>query len=153
MIGRVNEGGIGIPVPSARVAVTAGNGAGQSTTTFGDGRFRLYGVAGDTRIEAKKTGYRDDFQQVRIAAHDQSVDFVLIPSAPPEAVEGSYALTISASRSCREALPEEARVRTYAAEMARRGRSLDVTLSGATFIRQLLFVRQSLLSGESSPMH
>jgi hypothetical protein len=133
VVGRVLESGLGIPIPGARVTVRTGNAAGQVTTVFGDGRFRLYGLAGQNGIEARQSGYRDDFRDIVITDHDQSIDFVLIAGASPEGVEGSYTLTLAASAGCRDALPEEARVRVYDAELTRtNGRILSVALSGAT---------------------
>ena len=40
----------GIPVVGARVEATGGQSAGVQTTTAPDGRYRLYGVAGDTTL-------------------------------------------------------------------------------------------------------
>jgi Bacterial Ig-like domain (group 2) len=58
VVGLVTEAeGPSEPVIGATVAVTAGLGAGFVTTTGGDGRYRLYGVAGDVELRITKDGY------------------------------------------------------------------------------------------------
>jgi hypothetical protein len=96
--------------------VLIGNLAGQVAFASFDGRYRLYGAAGATSIEAKSSGYRDGFRQTVVTDHDQPIDFSLIAASSPEGVEGLYTLTLAASTSCRNALPEEVRQRTYLAD-------------------------------------
>jgi len=137
VLGRVMEDvpSASIPVPSAAIQVlTATAGAGRTTFTDGDGRFRFYGIAGNTEIRARKSGYRDQIVPVTITAH-QAVDIALTTTAPIPTLAGSYTLTITAAASCRQGLPEAARVRTYAASVAQvDGRNLEVSLGGVTFL-------------------
>ena len=133
VIGRVIERGLGIPVPNARVEVSGGSTRLISGTAL-DGSYRLYGLAGLVTIVATKPGYRDDVRQVVVTELDQAIDFELAAGASIETVEGSYTLTMAASASCRDALPDEMRVRTYTATLSRTNvRDLLVTLSGAPF--------------------
>jgi len=132
--GRVTEviQSMAVPVPGAAIQMTSGS-ANAVAFTDSDGRYRLYGVAGDVELRARKSAYRDHVQRVVVTDH-QTVDFELITTLPFPEVEGSYTLTIAAASSCASALPEAARVRTYAASVARSGRQLNVSLGGATFI-------------------
>src|SRR5215831_14349793 len=53
-----------LPVSNATVAVTSGIGTGLSTTTNGDGQYRIYGVAGNIEITVSKDGYTPTVQTV-----------------------------------------------------------------------------------------
>jgi hypothetical protein len=69
LIGMVTDGAIG--VDSAEVRVLSGAGAGLSTLTSASGQFRLYGVAGDTRIEIRKDRYSTHVETIDIGENSQ----------------------------------------------------------------------------------
>lgn len=116
----------------ALVEVTAGSGAGLSTATGTDGRYRLYGVAGDTQIRVTKEGFQPRVLSVAVADHQtQNVELSLV--RPREDVSGAYTLTITAVGDCRQALPEEVRTRTYTARLTQNGPNVEARLSGANF--------------------
>jgi hypothetical protein len=133
VVGLVTEaGGPSWPVIGATVAVTAGLGAGLVATTGEDGRYRLYGVAGDVELRITKDGYQPRAQQYRIADHVM-VNAQLELLNPRRDVSGTYTLTIAAAETCRAELPEELRLRNYTAVLTLSGNQLDVRLQGATF--------------------
>lgn len=53
----------------ATVAVTAGVGAGLTTSTGDDGRYKLHGLAGDVELRISKNGYQTHVQQYRADDH------------------------------------------------------------------------------------
>jgi hypothetical protein len=120
----------GVPVMGARVEVASGSAQGLGVTA--DGAYKLYGVAGDVELRARKEGYRENTQRLRITGH-QVVDFHLELSVPREEVAGRYTLTIAAAEDCRAALPEAARARTYTTVLVQKGAVLEGTLEGAEF--------------------
>jgi hypothetical protein len=129
--GAVHEAGV--EVRGARVEVRAGPSTGLSTLTGGGGRYALYGVAGDTEIRVTRDGYREHVQRITVADH-QTIDVELIPVRPRRHIEGTYTLTVTADDSCRQALPQELRVRAYPAALTQNGPLLQATLSGADFL-------------------
>jgi hypothetical protein len=130
--GRLTDAGHAIP--GAAITVTAGQGAGLSADA-GSGGFLLYGVAGPIELRARANGYSDLTHRVTVSAH-QSVNLEMTPAAAREQVAGRYTLRISAASSCAARLPEEARVRTYTADVTQDGPNLIVTVGGAQFLSQ-----------------
>jgi hypothetical protein len=121
-----------VPIPDAQLDLVAGSGAGLSTTTGTDGRYRLHGVAGDAQIRISKKGY--DLSIDRITIQDHAMEnFQLTLSRGRMEVGGEYQLTIAAADSCGPELPDEARRRVYTAVVVQQGRQLEVALGGATF--------------------
>lgn len=116
----------------ALVQVIIGSGAGLSTTTGQDGRYRLYGVAGDTEVQVTKEGYLARAVRVVVADH-VTQDFDLSLQQPREDFSGAYTLTVTAANSCRDRLPEAIRSRSYTAALTQNGPHVDVRLSGAHF--------------------
>jgi hypothetical protein len=55
LMGTVSDAGLALE--RAEVRVLSGAGTGLSTLTSDGGQYRLYGVAGDTRIEVRKNNY------------------------------------------------------------------------------------------------
>jgi hypothetical protein len=119
-------------VVGARVAVTAGVGAGLFATTGEDGRYRLYGVAGDVELRITKDGYQPHAQGYQVGDH-LMLNAQLALLAPRPDVAGTYTLTIAAAEECRANLPEDVRLRSYTAVVTQNGSQLDVRLEGATF--------------------
>ena len=129
--------GFGLPVNGALVQVTAGIGAGLSSSTAGGGAYRLYGVAGDIQLTVSKTTYVTITQTVTVNSNT-SLYFDLMPPAPPPDLAGTYTLAITADPACATtdagALPAVARDRRYTATITPTGHSVKVGLSGANFV-------------------
>jgi Carboxypeptidase regulatory-like domain len=121
-----------IPVAQVRVDVV-GNPSVPPATTFGDGRYRLYGVSGPVQIRAEKAGYQPVTQNVVVNDHG-TVNLVLPLAAPRLHVSGGYTLTITAADECRQQLPEATWTRRYAATVHQEGPLLRAVLSGASFV-------------------
>ena len=77
LTGRVTGEGTG--VDGAEVRVVSGAGAGLSATTGPSGQYRLYGVAGDTRVQVRKPEYVTIAQTIDIG-QNSSLDFELTPT-------------------------------------------------------------------------
>jgi hypothetical protein len=78
LIGTVTDAGIG--VERAEVNVLSGAGRGLTTLTTAAGEYRLYGVAGDTRIEIRKDRYTVYSETIDIGEHTRH-DIELTPDA------------------------------------------------------------------------
>ena len=120
------------PVVGATVAVASGVGAGLTTSTGDDGRYKLYGLAGDVELRISKNGYQTHVQQYQAADH-AILNAQLRLVNPRRDLSGAYTLTIAAADDCRLELPEELRVRNYRALVTLTGNQLDVRLEGSTF--------------------
>jgi hypothetical protein len=121
-----------IPVAQVRVDVV-GNPSVPPATTFGDGRYRLYGLSGPVQIRAEKAGYQTVIQNLVVNDHG-TVNLVLPLASPRLHVSGGYTLTITAADECRQQLPEATWTRRYAAIVDQNGPLLRATLSGASFV-------------------
>jgi Bacterial Ig-like domain (group 2) len=133
IVGLVTEvDGPSSPVIGATVAVASGVGAGLTTSTGDDGRYKLYGLAGDVELQISKNGYHTHVQQYR-ADHHAILNAQLRLVNARRDLSGAYTLTIAAADDCRFQLPEELRVRNYRALVTLTGNQLDVRLEGATF--------------------
>jgi hypothetical protein len=130
--GMVDEAGTPSgPVVGARVEVIEGPATGLSTMTGSDGRFRLYGVVGDTTIRVTKDGYQTYTQSLNVADHNQVLTVSLPLVRPRSDFSGTYSLTITAAASCQ--LPDAAKTRTYTAVLTQPGPLIEATLQGSTF--------------------
>jgi hypothetical protein len=67
LIGTVTDAGL--PVERAEVRVLSGAGRGLTAQTSAIGEYRLYGVAGDTRIEIRKSQYEIYTEMIDIGEH------------------------------------------------------------------------------------
>jgi hypothetical protein len=126
----------GVPrsrMDGALVESTTENGATLSTVTDASGGYRLYGVPPSAQLRVTKSGYEPRVQSLALS-HHQTIDVALTLASVDPDLSGTYALTISASASCRANLPEEARTRTYVAAAAQRGAMVRVRLDGASFL-------------------
>jgi hypothetical protein len=112
-----------------RVDVLEGRGAGLSSTRLVNGRYAIYGVAGDTLIRVSGRGYREHNQRLVVADHT-TIEVEMVPERPRAAISGDYTLTITADPARCGALPAELRVRRYAAQVTQLGPEILVTLSG-----------------------
>ena len=135
LTGEVQETDSG-PVVGAIVEVRRGIGAGLRTSTPLSGAFRLYGVAGQITLRVTNPGYELVDQTIFVNDH-QHVEIRLPLLKPRFDVSGAFTLTIAAAAVCAESagapLPEEARTRTYLANINQVGSNLEVSLDGATF--------------------
>ena len=122
------------PVESAQLKVTDGTGRGLFASTGPDGRYFLYGVAGDIELRVTKHRYRDHVQRVVVTDH-QALDLDLPIAAPLPDVSGSWVLTITAADTCSTVLPEEAMSRKYSAMIRQVGPDVRIELGGARFAR------------------
>jgi hypothetical protein len=132
LTGRVFEGG-NLPLVGARIEVVGGPQAGRSTTTpLNLNTYGLYGVSGELQVRASKDGYAAVTRSVTMT-ENRVLDFELTPTRPPTTVAGQYRLTFEASAACASRLREDARVRTYDAQVDQDGARLLVTLVGEQF--------------------
>jgi hypothetical protein len=113
-----------------RVEVLEGRGAGLFTTRLVNGRYALYGVAGDTVVRLSGRGYRDHTQRVVVADHTL-IEVEMVPERPRTLISGDYTLTITADPARCGAIPQELRVRRYAAKVSQLGPEILVTLAGS----------------------
>lgn len=126
------------PVDRAVVTVMAGTSQGQSVEVNGFNGYRLYGLAGPTRLRVSKDGYRTQELTVSVSDH-QLLDIDLPLLVPRVDVSGAYTLTVTAADECAigrgdHHVTEEARERRYAAFVTQNGPMLSMELSGAAFV-------------------
>lgn len=130
-----------LPVVSAQVKITAGQGAGMSSFTDVNGDYKFYGVAGAIQIEVTKPGYATVSKSIDVS-RDETLDFSgFSQTAALPSLAGNYTLTLTVASDCavspRNAqFPADARTRTYGAVVTQNGPLLHVALSGADFLIQ-----------------
>jgi hypothetical protein len=127
--GQITESGL--PLDGVTVSVIGGTGDGLTNVTNANGTYALYGVAGTVRLQAKKEGFDNAIQDVDVT-ENRSVNFELRFNGERENLSGRYELTLE-SAGCNH-LPEQARRRSYGADVEQQGSRLTVRLSGADFI-------------------
>jgi len=121
------------PVGGARVEVMTGPDAGKEFSSDLQGEFSNVGTfPGTVSIRAAKEGYVTTTSSVYVSlTSDQtSIGFLLASVVPPVAAEGNYTLTIAVDSAC-SGFPDEARVRSYQAQLTKR--------TGATIPANSLF--------------
>jgi hypothetical protein len=113
-------------IPGAKVEVIDG----PSTTTDGNGAYRLYGVPAEADVRVTMDGYAVYEQHFQLTTHT-SFNFRM-EVAP---VAGHYTLTLESASSCSPTHPlaEDLRRRTYDATVTRNGTFLLVVLTGKRF--------------------
>jgi hypothetical protein len=122
-----------VPVVDARVEATGGQIVGVQTTTAPDGRYRLYGVAGDTTLRVSKDGYQTNTQNLVVTNDTPLLTMTLTLVRPRLDISGAYTLTLTADPNCSSGLPEPLRTRSYGAVLTQVGPQVNVTLTGASF--------------------
>lgn len=122
------------PLPTARVAVVAGTGAGQVTGLRGDGTYALYGLTGPVTLEVSEESFQTQTRTIAVNDH-QSVDFSLELLAGYIGVNGEWRLTLRAALSCGSDFPAEAATRTFEASMSQRGSAFTFSLGSPTVVR------------------
>jgi hypothetical protein len=127
--------GLGSSLDGALVQVTAGTGAGLSSSTV-NGTYQLLGVAGNIQVTVSKTAYVTATLAVTVN-NNTTLNVDLVTVAPPPGLAGTYALAITADPACMTtgagALPSVARERQYAAVIKQTGNQVTAALSGANF--------------------
>jgi len=129
--GVVTESGAG-PLPGATVTVTTGRGQSLQTRTDADGRYGIYGVAGQVEMRVSADGFAPQVLAFVVAAHGASHHVELAPLEAAADATGVWTMTIAPSPTCRGGLPEIARAREYQIEFTQRGSRLESRLSGPT---------------------
>jgi hypothetical protein len=129
--------GLGGFLDGALVQVTAGIGAGLSSSTAG-GTYRLYGVAGNIQVTVSKTSDVPATQALTVDSNTV-LDFDLVTVNPPPDLVGTYTLRITADPGCATAgdgaLPAIGREREYTATIQPSGgNGIRAGLSGANFL-------------------
>lgn len=127
--GQITESGL--PLDGVTVSVIGGTGDGLTSVTNANGTYALYGVAGTVRLQAKKEGFDNLIREVDVT-QNHSLNFEMIFNGERGNLSGAYALTLG-SAGC-NSLPEQARQRSYLANVEQQGSRLTVRLSGADFI-------------------
>lgn len=77
LTGVVTNSGVG--VDGAEVAVLSGAGAGLTAFTTSAGQYRIYGVAGDTRVQVRKQDFAPNAQTIDVGEHSY-LNFELVPT-------------------------------------------------------------------------
>jgi hypothetical protein len=134
LVGTVTEGSTGaVGVPDARVeARLEADGAAAPiavATAASDGRYRLYGVPGQSYIRVSREGYLSTTERVDLAAHGTR-DFHLEWDTGLS-LAGPYTLAIEANSACPSApqpLAPDLRRRTFQTVMTQQGSQLTVSL-------------------------
>jgi hypothetical protein len=129
--GRVTTGAPAQPVAGATVTVAAGSAVGLQSTTDWDGRYRLYGIAGETEIRVIKDGYEIQARTVTGTSH-QTLD-VTLPAASIPNIAGDYTFTMTSDPACAGVIPASLAVRTYTATLTQNVRLVQVSLRGVPF--------------------
>ena len=128
LTGTIRDAGIAVAANSVLVEDDA---LGHVSPSVINGVYKVYGVAGATRITVTKDGYETVSKQQTINSH-QTVDFNLVLLRPRDEVWGRYTLTFTAAPEC-TALPEDLRARSYTVNVSQDGPRLEVTLEGGRF--------------------
>ena len=126
--GTVRDGGVAV---DALVRIE-NDALGRTDVQTIRGEYVVYGVKGEVRLTALKSGYHERTTTHVITEHER-VDVELTLTRPRAEVAGNYRLSVIASDAC-STLPEDVRVRSYDAVVEQSGPSLTVTLSGAQFL-------------------
>ena len=137
--GSVMQANSNTGIAGATVEARAPNGDVQETATTSNGSFVLYGVHAAAELVVRHPLYDEQRQGLSLTDHGV-VNVQLAPNQSNPAINGRYTLTIGSSEcpgvtSSTPALPGHMRQRTYTAVIAlqNNGRSLQVTLEGASF--------------------
>ncbi len=101
-----------LPVLGAQVAVTRGTGKGLAAVTDWQGRYTLYGVAGDIDVQASRDGYVPATRSVSVISVAQSLDFALQETQAPFDFVGDWHATFTPSSTC-TALADDVGSRTF----------------------------------------
>ena len=124
----------GLPEPAA-VEIVSGTGIGLRTTSNsldGVGRYALYGAAGNVELRVSADGFDQQIRRI-VVTDNMTSDFDLGPLVTPTDLSGSWAVTVSASSSCRAMLPEIGWEREFDVSIAQQGTRLSITRTSPTF--------------------
>lgn len=119
----------------AAIEIVSGTGSGLRTTSSwlaGPGKYALYGAAGAVDLRISAGGFEEQIRRLVVTENTTS-DFDLEPLVPTADVSGSWAVTLSASPSCRATLPETAWLREFDATISQQGTHASITRGSPTF--------------------
>jgi hypothetical protein len=138
LVGTVTEAdSTGVPIGGVRVEARAEEDGPLATfaTTGPDGRYKLYGVPGDSHLRVWKDGYVAASDRLRLGAHETR-NIQLRVDGGRASIAGDYTMTVDAGASgCyTRALPEELRRRTYEATVTQDGPRLEIRLTSPAFM-------------------
>jgi hypothetical protein len=134
--GRVTEFGTSHGISAATVFIGDGPNAGKSTTTNASGTYSFTELQQSSfTVNVSATNYISESRVVTLTSNQTlhaNEDFDLRPLVTPADVSGSWAVTLSASPSCRGTLPEPARERAFTAVITQQGTTFHISLSSPT---------------------
>jgi hypothetical protein len=131
LIGSISSPLMPQPLSGVAIELTAEDGQVMSMLTDTAG-FRFYGVSGRVRLRVSQRFHQPYDETIDVTDHLHH-DVRLALTDPGVNIAGTYTLTITASDSCKSALPPDARIRSYTAVVNQRGPLVDVSLRDATF--------------------
>jgi hypothetical protein len=123
----------GRPADAVRVEVVEGTGNGLSDAAPVDGRYDLYGVAGQVLLRITSTAYLEHLERIAVTDH-VTIRVELTPFQSPSDIAGTYTLSVNADPACASALLPAARQRTYTAVVRQAGSQVSVFLETGNFI-------------------
>lgn len=137
LVGTVTEAEAnGIAIGGVRVEARVDEDGPVATfaTSGPDGRYKLYGVPGDSYLRVWKDGYVAATDRLRLGAHETR-NIQLRVEGGRASIAGDYTMTVDAGASgCfSKALPEELRRRSYDATVTQNGPRLEVRLTSPAF--------------------
>jgi len=129
--GTVAETG-GRLVPGASVDVISGTGSGLHAVTDTQGRYALYGVAGQIRLRASSPGLNTE-ERDAVVSSDASLDpLALAPLERPESIGDTWVMALAPSASCSGGPADLIRSRRYEVTFVQQGTGLKLTIASPT---------------------
>jgi hypothetical protein len=120
-------------VDGVDVEVVSGNTSSLKTTSRFDGKYALYGVAGNVRVRASGPGYATEEVDVTVGGHTVR-DFSLRTSGPIADISGAWKLKVSTSSACSSSWPEAMRQRELAATITQSGTRFSLRFNSPTVV-------------------
>jgi hypothetical protein len=120
-------------VDGVDVEVISGNGSSLKTTSRYDGKYALYGVAGDVRVRASGSGYATEEVNVTVGGHTVR-DFSLKTSGPIADINGAWKLKVSTSSACSSSWPESLRQREIPVTITQKDTRFSLRFNSSTVV-------------------
>ena len=121
-------------VDGVDVEVVSGNASSlQKTKSRFDGRYSLYGVAGDVRVRASAPGYATEEFDMTVTGHAVR-DVTLRTSGPIANITGEWKLTVSTSSACSNPWPAAVRRREVPVTITQSETRFSVRFTGQTMM-------------------
>lgn len=118
-------------VDAVDVEIVSGAASSLKTKSRYDGRYTLYGVAGDVRVRASAPGYATEEFDVTVTSHTVR-DVTLKTSGPIVDITGDWRLTISTSSACSNSWPAALRKREITATITQSDTRFSLRFTGPT---------------------